>query len=191
MKNNPTKIIIHTSDVPYETIRDQFNSINSYHKSEGFPVSRAGIFVGYHSLITGGRNYKCKEDDEEGAHTNNVFNGISMNLQSLGVCIGFDGDIEYPTVEHFKLLKEQVFTWQDKYGIPDEEVYFHRDWNKAKTCPGSLLTKEWKKALLLREAKAKPGSQCEKQEAIIAERDKEISALKKLIASLKEWVAGW
>lgn len=175
-KNNPKYIVIHCTDVSHTLIKDQYNSVNKYHKSIDFPQSRSGSFVGYHSLITGGKEYICKEDDEEGAHCNNVVNGVSVNLQSLGVCIGFDGDIEYPTGEDFRLFKLRVLRWQEKYNIPDIDVRFHRDFNTSKTCAGSLLGQDWIKALLKKETvpmppsvtpSIKPLEQCLKQEAII------------------------
>lgn len=181
MKNIPIKIIIHTTDVLSTLIYDQYESVNSYHKNKDFPQSRSGSFVGYHHLITGGKNYKCKEDDEEGAHTASQYNGVSLNFQSLGVCVGFDGDVEYMGAKHFGLLKEQIFEWQDKYKITDANVHFHREFNLAKTCPGSLCTDEWKKALLTR----KPIDQSKKQEEIIASQAKQISELTSLIDALR------
>lgn len=153
MKNNPTAIVIHCSDVSYLRVPDQFRSINSYHRDEReFPVSTLGIYVGYQRLITGGKNYKCREDNEEGAHTNQTLDSKSMNVQSLGICVGFDGDVEYPRADDYALLKAQVRIWQDTYGIPDTRVFYHRHFATDKTCPGSLLQADWMAALLDRGA---------------------------------------
>lgn len=122
---------------------DQFVSVNSYHEQEGFTVSTLGIYVGYHRLITGGKNYKCREDLEHGCHTNQVVNGKSMNWQSLGICIGFNGDVEMPTLEDLNLFVNQVHQWQQKYNIPNANVLFHRQFNTQKTCPGALITQAW------------------------------------------------
>lgn len=165
--NTPEYIIAHCSDVSQDDLKNQFVSINNYHRDVRlFPVSSLGIYVGYHRLITGGKNYKCREDFEVGAHCNNVVNNVSMNFKSLGVCIGFDGDIEMPTTEHVKLLQQQIWEWQDKYKIPNERVKFHRDYATNKTCPGRLITREWLDEILKRPAPKKPLEQEIKQLSI-------------------------
>lgn len=178
MLNTPKEIILHETDVSYTKNADQFEAVNTYHKNEGFLRSSLGYFVGYHSLITGDKNYKCKEEWEEGCHTNQLYtDGVSMNLRSLGVCVGFDGDIEMMTTKQYALLQQQIWAWQEKYAIPNSGVKFHRYYNKAKTCPGSLLMQPWLDKLLERASVIqvpavpgikKPVGQCEKQEAIIA-----------------------
>lgn len=127
---------------------DQFLACNGWHKDRGFPLSTLGYYVGYHRLITGDKNYQARIDTEEGAHCNQKVNGVSMNFQSLGVCIGFDGDTEYPTDIQANLLREQIWRWMDAYSIPIENVKFHREYATNKTCPGSLITKDWLTKLL-------------------------------------------
>lgn len=122
----PRWIIIHCSDVSYRTAYDQLSAIENYHRSQMFPISSLGYHTGYQHLITGGKNYECRRDNEIGAHCNTVVNGLSMNEQSLGVCVGFDGDIEYMPQDWYDLLQKQVWAWQDKHNIPDERVKFHR-----------------------------------------------------------------
>lgn len=143
-ENNPKYIVVHCSDISYKVSKDQLRSINNYHRDvRGFPLSTMGYYVGYHALITGGKVVRTRQDWEEGAHCNQVKNGISMNLQSLGICIGFDGDIEYPTKEDQELLRQQIVTWQEKYDIARDCVFFHRDFAKDKTCPGAFITRAW------------------------------------------------
>lgn len=155
MKNNPKYIIVHCSDVSYKISTDQLKSINVYHRDvRGFPVSSLGYYVGYHRLITGGKNTQCRLDSDEGAHCNQVKDGLSMNFQSLGVCIGFDGDEEMPSPFDTKVLQDQIWRWQDQYKISNDRVYFHRDFATNKTCPGSLITREWLDRLLIREPEA-------------------------------------
>ena len=170
--NNLDKIIIHGTDVSWQKLRDQFSSVNQFHKLRDFPLSRLGFWVGYHRLITGGKNYKCKYDSEEGAHT------IGQNFTSLGVSVGFDGDIEYPHPDDYVLLQKQVWAWQDMYQIPDSQVFFHRSFNTLKTCPGSLLGVEWMAELLRRTPRLKPEEQEEKQKEILRQK---ISLLEKII----------
>lgn len=141
--NNPKYIIVHCTDASYRTNKNQFGMVEAYHKSEDFPKSSLGYHVGYHRLITGGLNYKCRLDTDVGAHCNNVVNGLSLNFQSLGVCIGFDGDVEMPTATDTALMVAQIKEWQMAYDIPNSRVMFHRDFKKEKTCPGSLITRAW------------------------------------------------
>jgi N-acetylmuramoyl-L-alanine amidase len=170
--NHPEKIIIHCSDVSSRKSSNQLDSINQYHKTRGFPLSRLGYYVGYHVLITGGKLYHTRLETEEGAHT------VGENLRSLGICVGFDGDVEYPTPEDYILLQRQVWRWQEMYAIPDDKVFYHRAFNTSKSCPGSLLGVEWKANLLRRTPVAKPIDQDEKQKEILIQK---ISILQKLI----------
>lgn len=182
--NKPKYIIIHSTDVSWTKNRDQFAAVNSYHKGENFPKSSLGYFVGYQRLITGGKNYQARLDTDMGVHTNQVENGVSINLLSLGICFGGDGDIEYPHPDDYKLLQTQVWTWQDVYSIPNDRVFFHRHFNTAKTCPGSLLGDEWMKNLLTRLPVAKPTDQEVKQIAILQQQ---ITWLQQLINLLKQY----
>lgn len=163
MINNPKLIVIHTSAVSYKSIYDQYNSINTYHRDiKLFPQSVTGIYVGYTRLYTGGKRYITKQDWEEGAHTNQditpegviyppgTFPEYSVNLQSIGLCVGFDGDIEMMPEVELSLLKEDILFYMDKYNIPAERVFPHRHFNTAKTCPGSLITDEFIKSLTIK-----------------------------------------
>lgn len=148
--NNPKYIIIHCTAYSYRTLFDQFVACNGWHKDRQFPLSSLGLYIGYQRLITGDKNYQCRLDTDEGAHCNQQIGGISMNFQSLGVCLGFDGDIEFPTANQYILLQKQVWDWQDKYNIPNTNIFFHRHFATNKTCPGNLITDQWMKDLLIR-----------------------------------------
>lgn len=187
--NKPKYILIHTTDVSVKTLYDQFKSVNTYHRDvRDFPISSLGYFVGYHRLITGGKNYKCREDSDVGAHCNQVVDGLSMNFQSCGVCVGFDGDIEPVPTWAYPLLQKQVWDWQDKYKIPNERVKFHRDYATGKTCPGSLITKAWLANLLARPiTQPKPDDQKDKQIDILLQQ---VSLLQRLLDALKRLING-
>ena len=177
MSNKPKYILVHCTDVS-QKVFDQFKSVNDYHASQDFPLSSLGYFVGYHALITGGKLRMTKEDWEEGAHCNNTVGGLSMNFQSLAVCLGFDGDIEMPEQYMIPLMVGQIQEWQKKFGIPEENVMFHRDFRKDKTCPGSLITREW---LLKQLANAKEEGQKAKMNDIVAQ----MNAMQLLLDGLK------
>jgi hypothetical protein len=147
-----------------------------------------GYYVGYHVLITGGKAVKCKEDFEEGAHTNQQVNGISMNFQSLAVCMGFDGDVEMPDPYMVQLMWDQVYAWQKKYNIPNEDVKFHRDYATSKTCPGSLITRNWLDQILHQDdvRTMKEAEQQDKQRQIV----EQIGIIQRLIDALRQvlWI---
>lgn len=171
--NNPQYIVIHCTDFSESLRYDQLNQTNSYHKSEGFPKSSLGYYVGYHYLITGGKEYQCRLDTDVGAHCNSSVNSLSMNYQSIGVCWGGDGDVEYPSPEHYRLLKERIRALMRDFGIPKENVRFHRAFNTKKTCPGSLLTEEWLNNLLKDDVVKASTCSVEKEE--ITELKKQLS----------------
>ena len=153
-KNNPKYIVVHCSDVSYKTSTDQLNSINTYHRDQrAFPKSSLGFYVGYHKLITNGKVNQTRLDTDEGGHCNQFKDGVSMNFQSLGICIAFDGDVEIPTPADSTMLRDEIWAWQDKYNIPTEKILFHRDMQPAKTCPGNLITRLWLEQMLFRVVK--------------------------------------
>lgn len=153
-QNVPKYYVFHCSDVSYTLNKNQFKSINDYHRDvRGFPKSSLGFYVGYHDLFTGGVYYKCKEEWEVGAHCNQGYDGVkvyppgtegklSMNYQSLGGCIAFDGDIEQSPLIEQGLLQKRAWEIQEKY--PGIIFKLHRDFAApAKTCPGTLITQRW------------------------------------------------
>lgn len=143
MINTPRYIIVHCSDCPTTSIPDQFLAINSWHKDRDFPLSSLGYYGGYHKLVSNGKVYRYREDNEEGAHCNEVVNGQSINFQSIGICWGGDGDIEIPNPADMQLLRNEVQYYMKLYNIPLENIFPHRHFKKTKTCPGSLLSDEW------------------------------------------------
>lgn len=185
-KNNPKWIFVHSTDHPRSKLPDQFLSCNSWHKDRDFPLSSLNYYIGYHRMITGGKNYQARLDSDVGAHCNQKWEGVSMNFQSLSVCIGFDGDVEYPTKLEEGLLQEQIWKWQDEYKIPNERVVFHRVFYPQKTCPGSLITDKWLKGLLVRpeiisDVSPKP------LESMCVAQEKELTELKKEVEGYRKW----
>ena len=190
MKNLPKFILIHGTDYAKSVLSDQFIACNGWHKDRGFPVSSFGYFIGYHRLITGRKNYQARLDEDEGAHCNQQVNGLSLNFQSLGVCVGGDFDIEQMDVLEYALLQKQVWEWQDQYSITNEYVKHHRFFTPWKTCPGSLISDAWLRTLLTRPIATPivpkpPEKMCIAEEKIIAEQKAKISWFEQFIA----WVS--
>ena len=185
MTNKPKFLILHGTDVSRDKAFSQFLAVNRYHESQDFPKSSLGYFGGYHALIEpDGRTLRYRLDSDEGAHCNQIVDGVSMNLQSLAVCMTGDFDIELPTAPQIESLKDLVQSWQKQYGIPNDRVHFHRDYNTEKTCPGYLLRQEWLNSLLNGPAALeKTESQAEKQ-AAISQLQGRLDYLRTLLISL-------
>ncbi len=183
MTNVPKYIIVHCTAVSWRKLRDQFFAVNRYHKERGFPESSLGWNGGYHILVSGGKEYRYREDWEEGAHCNTVVDGLSMNFQSLGLGIGFDGDVEMPYPDDLPLAAARIKKWKEKYGIPNDRVHIgpHRRWTPTKTCYGSLLADDW--ALELANPQPAPFEKHEKQDAIVAQ-SKLLDLLRTLLLQL-------
>ena len=64
------------------------------------------------------------------------------NLDSLGVCVTGNFEIEEPTEKQIAKLIYVLAYWCSKYGIDPGEIYGHRDKGTTATlCPGSNLYK--------------------------------------------------
>jgi len=134
-KNNPTNIIVHHTAVSRTKNDAQINATNNYHKSQDFPLSSLGFYVGYHALIEpNGMVYVTRKDTESGAHTSQN----SMNFNSIGVCLTGDFDVEEPTIEQCKALLQYIKAKQAGYRIPNTKVVPHRTY-APKTCWGKKL----------------------------------------------------
>lgn len=124
-------IVIHHTASTVST--DQFPSVDAYHKSQGFPESSLGFYVGYHLFIEkDGSLLRARSDEERGAHT--VAPGRDWNADSIGICLAGDFTKEDPTEAQLT----QLFTCKDLmdiHSIPIEEVYDHKD-TKSTACPG-------------------------------------------------------
>ena len=143
MNNQPKYIIFHSSDVSYKDNPNQLYAINRYHRMNNFPMSSLGWNVGYHVLVSGGKKYICRLDEEEGAHCNAKIDGLSMNFQSLGICWAGDGNVETIPFQDEVLIKQQIIEWVKTYDILFANIKNHRFYNPLKTCPGLLISDDY------------------------------------------------
>ena len=143
MRNNqPTRIFVHTTDADYNIIPEQFFAVDRWHKERfgNYCLSSMGYYGGYHILISNGKEYRYREDDEESCAV------TGHNTSSLSVALAFDGDIQMPKPADVELLKQRLKKWGEKYAIPLDNVEFvspHRAVAPEKTCFGSLLKDDW------------------------------------------------
>jgi hypothetical protein len=62
----------------------------------------------------------------------------NMNNVALHVCCVGNYDLVEPPRRLIEVLLERVILpWMNEYGIPPEHIVGHRDYNPAKTCPGT------------------------------------------------------
>lgn len=132
--NKITNLIIHHTAVSYQIQPDQFDSVNMYHKVQGFPISSLGFFGGYNYIISADGSLKqYRVDGEETA----AVKGQNFNSISIALCGNFD--IERPTSPQMNTLKSLILDKMTKYAILPNQVAGHRAFAN-KSCPGRLIS---------------------------------------------------
>lgn len=131
----PSRIIWHHSADNSDA--HQFDKINAHHKSQGFPKSQLGYFVGYHYVIEpDGSVRQARKEDEIGAHD------AGENPNSLGICLAGNFSLRYPSeaqIASAALLVKQI---RGRHKIPITRIEPHR-WDDQTECPGTLLADNW------------------------------------------------
>lgn len=123
-----TKLVIHHSDDA--STAPQFEKINGYHRSKGFPISSLGFFVGYNWIVErDGKLMQARGLDDIGAHTAASCGEGHCNLVAYGVCLAGDFTFQTPTDAQLATL----FTLWKALNYP--RIYLHSD-TKATACPG-------------------------------------------------------
>ena len=103
-------------------------------------IERGWNHLGYHHIITGnGKIHNTLNHNKQGYHAYDEINQISGNVDSIGICLTGNFQVETPSTDQInsliKLLKKLV----SKYDIPiDLGVIGHRDFKKT-LCPGINL----------------------------------------------------
>ena len=63
-----------------------------------------------------------------------------MNRRAMHVCVVGNYDLVAPSEEHYRVLVERVILpWRKLFGLPQDAIVGHRDYNSGKTCPGTLF----------------------------------------------------
>ena len=136
--NKPENIIVHHTLVSYDENANQFNAVDTYHKSKGWDG------IGYHFLIEKDGVIKLgRAIHVVGAHCREK----NMNYKSIGICLTGNFDIELPTKEQGNSLRKLLKQLMKDYNISEKNIYPHRHF-APKSCYGSLLSDNWPKDLL-------------------------------------------
>lgn len=157
--NIPKQIYVHHTAVSRSKQAKQFLPVNDYHKKTfgDYCKSSMGYHGGYTIFIEpDGTEYRYREDNEETCATK------GYNTRSVAVCLAGHFDIEAPTDAQIATLKTRIKKWQDKYDIPDNEIYPHRA-VANKTCYGSSLPDNWVQKNVL----ADPPEDTEREKEVI------------------------
>lgn len=125
----PQAIVIH-----HEGASNGLIIVDDWHRRRGFPKSSLGYWVGYTYYIDlSGHTTKCREEDEEGAHTLG-----GWNRKSVGICLRGDLTLSQPTNEQIEALQSLTGAIQSRWGIRYGKIYAHQElWPTL--CPGDNL----------------------------------------------------
>jgi len=131
----PQRIIWHHSADGSNT--HQFDKINAYHKTKGFPVSQLGFFVGYHWLIEpDGTVKRARMENEIGAHD------AGENTNSIGICLAGNFNLSLPTEAQTASASRLLGEIRTRWKIPITRIEPHR-WDDDTDCPGQRLPDIW------------------------------------------------
>ncbi len=152
--NNPKWLIVHhtsgtAEDPKADTSNQTVSIINEWHKEQYNFKSSLGSYVGYQYVIEkDGETTKCRLDTEMGAHTNQVLNGVSMNSQSIGICLVGNFDVTLPTKAQEVALKDLLTKKMKEWSIPLGNIIPHRHFATFKSCYGDKLASDWAQRLV-------------------------------------------
>lgn len=167
--NIPYYIVIHHSATPDHVLFSNFEAIRTYHKSyaiDGHIVDEDAFYdrmsmhdgeyfkkpwkdIGYHYVIEYVDEMVVIRDgrveDEYGAHEyrkmlNRFGKLVSINFQSIGICLVGDYDKSEPLEDMYSTLESLVSKLIKKYSIPVSNILGHREIDGVhKTCPGKKI----------------------------------------------------
>lgn len=174
IKLNPKDIrflIIHHTGTSRD--RTTFEAIKRNHIVKGF------LDVGYHYLITAdGILHKGRDEGFVGVHARALSNGISMNRQSLGICLTGNFEVETPTDNQIATLEGILNDKRAEYGVVRTNVLGHFEIPHATACPGRNLMP------FIRTYRAGQSQSKDRQKLINSIKQK-IESLKKRILEIK------
>lgn len=129
------RIIWHHTGDPEQA--PQFDKINAQHKARTFPISRAGFYVGYHTLVEfDGSVREAREFDELGAHDR------GENLDSVGLALAGNFSAHMPNERQIISACKELGKMLAVLKIPITNIEPHRR-DDATICPGKLLPDNW------------------------------------------------
>jgi N-acetyl-anhydromuramyl-L-alanine amidase AmpD len=127
-------IVLHHSLTDRDATK--FKAVDDYHKKQWDFRSSLGHYCGYHYFIEAdGKVTQARADWEAGAHCKER----GKNFDGIGICLAGNFDEETPSDEQVISLKNLVENLVEKHKIPKQNLKFHRDFAKYKSCPGKNI----------------------------------------------------
>ena len=129
-----SKITLHHTTENTDTIKRNeihfIQSIQRYHIN-----TRKWADIGYHFLIgKTGNIYEGRLLHFSGAHVKN------KNTANIGIAMLGDYNINKLNTAQKKSLRDLIYALQEKYRIPQSQLYAHREFGKT-SCPGKHTMK--------------------------------------------------
>jgi len=132
----PKKIIVHHS-LTKDSSTVSWNAIRKYH-TQTLRWSDIGYHAGVELVSSGGESsYEVlmgRMWDQPGAHTR------GHNHDSLGICFVGDYDKLPPKREMLITGAAVIALWKKIYNISINDIFTHHEFNKHKSCPGTLFS---------------------------------------------------
>lgn len=131
------KIILHHSatqrDLDFKRSLNSFNNSHKVRLYEKYKQPRSGTeypYIAYHYCIGGkGELEQTRKHENIGYHASN----ITVNNESIGICLLGNFDEEYPSEEQYSKLREILGYLKEQY--PEATIHLHNEFS-SKTCPG-------------------------------------------------------
>jgi len=133
----PTFIVLHHTYVPtVKTWNGQttINGLKKYYEGKGWTAAP-------HLFIAEDGIWLFTDMYDVGIHAG-AGNGTLKTGYSIGIEVVGNYDNKVWEGETYKNTVGAIKILQEKLGIPDKEIAFHRDFS-SKSCPGWAITKDW------------------------------------------------
>jgi N-acetyl-anhydromuramyl-L-alanine amidase AmpD len=125
-------VLHHTAD---SSGAPQYNKVWAYHNNGAGGRWPKGAGISYHFMIErDGSVLSGRPEDSIGWHAGTYY----WNLRSIGICLAGDFTKESPTKEQLVSLAKLLTEVQNRWGIPDDRIFLHREVRNT-SCPGTNL----------------------------------------------------
>ena len=123
------RVVIHHS--ASSSVTTKKSDLERWHKERGF------LEIGYHKVIErDGTVADGRDEGSDGAHAKGA------NLNSLGICVAGDFEVEIPTSAQIAALESVLVGWCRQYGLTEAHIFGHTNVPGGTTktlCPGKHL----------------------------------------------------
>src|SRR4030042_1085835 len=137
------KIILHHTEDTLAKWEKKKVSVGYYKRL----YEKKGWKTGPHLFIAPEGIYLFTDMSVQGIHAN------GGNEKSIGIEIVGNYDKNYPRGKVWSATKSVLKNLLYRFCLRLEDIHFHREYNRKKTCPGRTITKKWLRGQLLAETR--------------------------------------